>query len=83
MPHQNLGSNSLACATHVIGDAAFVDDTLFMPDGHSARQSAIARSRRQRRRRVLHTRISTLLLREQCFPCADTITGSFKATARD
>lgn len=24
MPHQNLGSNSLACATHVIGDAAFV-----------------------------------------------------------
>lgn len=26
-----------ACATHVIGDAAFVGDTLFMPDGGSAR----------------------------------------------
>ena len=26
-----------ACVTHVIGDAAFVGDTLFMPDGGSAR----------------------------------------------
>ncbi|CCE04852.1 putative enzyme with metallo-hydrolase/oxidoreductase domain (ycbL-like) [Bradyrhizobium sp. STM 3843] len=26
-----------ACATHVIGDAAFVGDTLFMPDGGTAR----------------------------------------------
>jgi glyoxylase-like metal-dependent hydrolase (beta-lactamase superfamily II) len=26
-----------ACTTHVIGDAAFVGDTLFMPDGGSAR----------------------------------------------
>ena len=26
-----------ACMTHVIGDAAFVGDTLFMPDGGSAR----------------------------------------------
>jgi glyoxylase-like metal-dependent hydrolase (beta-lactamase superfamily II) len=26
-----------ACTTHVIGDAAFVGDTLFMPDGDSAR----------------------------------------------
>ena len=26
-----------ACMTHVIGNAAFVGDTLFMPDGGSAR----------------------------------------------
>jgi len=26
-----------ACTTHVIGDAAFVGDTLFMPDGGTAR----------------------------------------------
>jgi len=26
-----------ACVVHVIGDAAFADDTLFMPDGGSAR----------------------------------------------
>ena len=26
-----------ACMTHVIGDAAFVGDTLFMPDGGTAR----------------------------------------------
>jgi glyoxylase-like metal-dependent hydrolase (beta-lactamase superfamily II) len=26
-----------ACMTHVVGDAAFVGDTLFMPDGDSAR----------------------------------------------
>ena len=26
-----------ACTTHIIGDAAFVGDTLFMPDGGSAR----------------------------------------------
>jgi glyoxylase-like metal-dependent hydrolase (beta-lactamase superfamily II) len=26
-----------ACTTHVIGDAAFVGDTLFMPDGGSSR----------------------------------------------
>jgi len=26
-----------ACATHVVGDAAFVGDTLFMPDGGTAR----------------------------------------------
>jgi glyoxylase-like metal-dependent hydrolase (beta-lactamase superfamily II) len=26
-----------ACCTHVIGDAAFVGDTLFMPDGGTAR----------------------------------------------
>jgi glyoxylase-like metal-dependent hydrolase (beta-lactamase superfamily II) len=26
-----------ACTTHVVGDAAFVGDTLFMPDGGSAR----------------------------------------------
>jgi glyoxylase-like metal-dependent hydrolase (beta-lactamase superfamily II) len=26
-----------ACMTHVVGDAAFVGDTLFMPDGGSAR----------------------------------------------
>jgi hypothetical protein len=43
MPHQNLGSNSLACATHVIGDAAFVDDTLFMPDGGTARANPRSR----------------------------------------
>ncbi len=26
-----------ACMTHIVGDAAFVGDTLFMPDGGSAR----------------------------------------------
>jgi len=29
--------HSPACMTHVIGDAAFVGDTLFMPDGGTAR----------------------------------------------
>jgi glyoxylase-like metal-dependent hydrolase (beta-lactamase superfamily II) len=31
-----------ACMTHVMGDAAFVGDTLFMPDGGSARATSPA-----------------------------------------
>lgn len=33
----NTPGHTPACMTHVIGDAAFVGDTLFMPDGGSAR----------------------------------------------
>ena len=33
----SMPGHTPACATHVIGDAAFVGDTLFMPDGGSAR----------------------------------------------
>lgn len=33
----NTPGHTPACMTHVVGDAAFVGDTLFMPDGGSAR----------------------------------------------
>jgi len=47
-----------ACTTHVIGDAAFVGDTLFMPDGGSARADfpgGDARTLFRSIRRVLET----------------------------
>lgn len=47
-----------ACTTHVIGDAAFVGDTLFMPDGGSARADfpgGDARTLFQSMRRILET----------------------------
>lgn len=47
-----------ACTTHVIGDAAFVGDTLFMPDGGSARADfpgGDARSLYRSMRRILET----------------------------
>jgi glyoxylase-like metal-dependent hydrolase (beta-lactamase superfamily II) len=64
--------HSPACTTHVIGDAAFVGDTLFMPDGGlrtPIRDRAISAAT------ASASFASTLLLREQCFACADTITG--------
>ncbi len=45
-----------ACMTHVIGDAAFVGDTLFMPDGGSARADFPGGDAR-----VLHRSIRRLL----------------------
>ncbi|WP_315744401.1 MULTISPECIES: MBL fold metallo-hydrolase [unclassified Bradyrhizobium] len=47
-----------ACATHVIGDAAFVGDTLFMPDGGTARADfpgGDARILFRSIRKILHT----------------------------
>ena len=47
-----------ACTTHVIGDAAFVGDTLFMPDGGSARADfpgGNARTLYRSMRRILET----------------------------
>ncbi|MFN3964781.1 MAG: MBL fold metallo-hydrolase [Silanimonas lenta] len=53
-----------ACMTHVIGDAAFVGDTLFMPDGGSARADfpggdarALYRSMRKVLSLPAHTRL--------------------------
>ena len=58
-----------ACMTHVIGDAAFVGDTLFMPDGGSARADfpgGDARTLYRSIRRVLSLPPSTRL-----FMCHD------------
>lgn len=47
-----------ACTTHLIGDAAFVGDTLFMPDGGSARADfpgGDARTLYRSMRRILET----------------------------
>jgi glyoxylase-like metal-dependent hydrolase (beta-lactamase superfamily II) len=58
-----------ACMTHVIGDAAFVGDTLFMPDGGSARADfpgGDARTLYQSIRRVLSLPDATRL-----FMCHD------------
>ena len=47
-----------ACTTHVIGDAAFVGDTLFMPDGGTARADfpgGNARTLYRSMRRILET----------------------------
>lgn len=47
-----------ACTTHVMGDAAFVGDTLFMPDGGSARADfpgGDARTLYRSMRRILET----------------------------
>jgi len=59
-----------ACTTHVIGDAAFVGDTLFMPDGGSARADfpgGDARTLFRSIRRVLET----LPLHARVFICHD------------
>ena len=58
-----------ACVTHVIGDAAFVGDTLFMPDGGSARADfpgGDARTLYRSIKRVLSLRETTRL-----FMCHD------------
>lgn len=58
-----------ACMTHVIGDAAFVGDTLFMPDGGSARADfpgGDARALYRSMRRVLALPAATRL-----FMCHD------------
>ncbi|WP_424959269.1 MBL fold metallo-hydrolase [Hyphomicrobium sp. 1Nfss2.1] len=59
-----------ACTTHVIGNAAFVGDTLFMPDGGSARADfpgGDARTLFRSIRRVLET----LPLETRIFICHD------------
>jgi glyoxylase-like metal-dependent hydrolase (beta-lactamase superfamily II) len=62
-----------ACMTHVIGDAAFVGDTLFMPDGGSARADfpgGSARTLYRSMRRVLSLPGETRL-----FMCHDYAPG--------
>jgi glyoxylase-like metal-dependent hydrolase (beta-lactamase superfamily II) len=59
-----------ACMTHVIGDAAFVGDTLFMPDGGSARADfpgGDARTLFRSVRRILET----LPAKTRLFVCHD------------
>ena len=59
-----------ACMTHVIGDAAFVGDTLFMPDGGTARADFPGGDARQLYRSIKNV----LSLPQECaFSCA-TIT---------
>ncbi|MEQ1648516.1 MAG: MBL fold metallo-hydrolase [Hyphomicrobiaceae bacterium] len=63
-----------ACTTHVVGDAAFVGDTLFMPDGGSARADfpgGDARTLYRSMRKILET-----LPREtRLFMCHDYAPG--------
>jgi len=62
-----------ACMTHVVGDAAFVGDTLFMPDGGSARADfpgGDARTLYRSMRRILDLPPSTRL-----FMCHDYAPG--------
>ncbi len=58
-----------ACMTHVIGDAAFVGDTLFMPDGGSARADFPGGDARQ----LYHSIKRVLLLPDETrlFMCHD------------
>ena len=69
-----------ACMTHVVGDAAFVGDTLFMPDGGSARADfpgGDARALYRSMRRVLALPAATRL-----FMCHDYGPGG-RAIARE
>jgi glyoxylase-like metal-dependent hydrolase (beta-lactamase superfamily II) len=62
-----------ACMTHVVGDAAFVGDTLFMPDGGSARADfpgGDARTLYRSMRRILDLPPATRL-----FMCHDYAPG--------
>ncbi len=58
-----------ACMTHVIGDAAFVGDTLFMPDGGSARADFPGGDARTLYRSV--KRVLTLPGQTRLFMCHD------------
>jgi glyoxylase-like metal-dependent hydrolase (beta-lactamase superfamily II) len=58
-----------ACMTHVVGDAAFVGDTLFMPDGGSARADFPGGDARQLYRSI--RRVLTLPDAMRLFMCHD------------
>ena len=58
-----------ACMTHVIGDAAFVGDTLFMPDGGSARADFPGGDARTLYRSI--RRVLTLPNETRLFMCHD------------
>ena len=58
-----------ACMTHVIGDAAFVGDTLFMPDGGSARADFPGGDARTLFRSI--RRVLALPLQTRLFMCHD------------
>lgn len=58
-----------ACMTHVIGDAAFVGDTLFMPDGGSARADFPGGDARTLYRSI--QRVLTLPRETRLFMCHD------------
>jgi glyoxylase-like metal-dependent hydrolase (beta-lactamase superfamily II) len=59
-----------ACATHVIGDAAFVGDTLFMPDGGTARADFPGGDARVLFRSIRKI-LSTLPAQTRLFMCHD------------
>lgn len=58
-----------ACMTHVVGDAAFVGDTLFMPDGGSARADFPGGDARTLYRSI--KRVLTLQNETRLFMCHD------------
>ena len=58
-----------ACMTHVIGDAAFVGDTLFMPDGGTARADFPGGDARELYRSI--KRVLTLPSETRLFMCHD------------
>jgi glyoxylase-like metal-dependent hydrolase (beta-lactamase superfamily II) len=58
-----------ACTTHVIGNAAFVGDTLFMPDGGTARADFPGGDARQLYRSI--TRVLALPPQTRLFMCHD------------
>lgn len=62
-----------ACMTHVIGDAAFVGDTLFMPDGGSARADFPGGDARQLYRSM--RRVLALPPETRLFMCHDYAPG--------
>lgn len=62
-----------ACMTHVIGDAAFVGDTLFMPDGGTARADFPGGDARQLYRSI--KRVLALPDRTRLFMCHDYAPG--------
>ncbi|MEP9373818.1 MBL fold metallo-hydrolase [Mesorhizobium sp. KR1-2] len=58
-----------ACMTHIVGDAAFVGDTLFMPDGGSARADFPGGDARTLYRSI--QRVLTLPSQTRLFMCHD------------
>lgn len=58
-----------ACMTHVVGDAAFVGDTLFMPDGGSARADFPGGDARELYRSIM--RVLSLPDETRLFMCHD------------
>lgn len=59
-----------ACTTHVVGDAAFVGDTLFMPDGGTARADFPGGDARVLFRSIRHI-LETLPPQTRLFMCHD------------